>query len=70
MPLFQYQCADCGRDQEILVRGNESPVCLACRSALLKKQISRPAALIGGSAAPMGCGAESCCRIDGGSCMN
>jgi len=49
MPLFSYQCAACGAQHEILVRGDQRPACPECGSKALEKQASRFAAI---SAAP------------------
>ena len=40
MPLFEYRCADCGSRFEFLVRGETAPVCPACRSEQVEKQLS------------------------------
>lgn len=44
MPLFDFLCKTCGRGVELLVRGSSVPVCPACGSAELDKQVSLPAA--------------------------
>ncbi|MEI6667577.1 MAG: zinc ribbon domain-containing protein [Acidobacteriota bacterium] len=48
MPLFEYRCSDCGNGFEFLVRGETEPVCPACRSQKVEKQLSVFA--VGGSA--------------------
>lgn len=70
MPLFAYACADCGASTEILVRGNETPVCPTCESTRLEKQLSRFAPIQASVPEPVGCGASQCCRMRGGGCMN
>jgi len=40
MPLFEYACAECGKRFEFLVRGEITPVCPACRSERVDKQLS------------------------------
>lgn len=41
MPLFSYRCAACDHGFETLVRGDEVPVCPACGSDNLQKQVAR-----------------------------
>lgn len=70
MPLFDYQCAACGRTFEQLVRGRETAVaCPACGGAKVRKLLSIPARPVTGSAAPSCSDAlppGSCCG--GGAC--
>jgi len=40
MPMFEYQCKDCGHRFEALVFGNRTPVCPACKSDAIEKQFS------------------------------
>jgi putative FmdB family regulatory protein len=49
MPIYEYACDDCRGEFEVLVRGNESPVCPTCGSPRLEKLLSVPAAHTGGS---------------------
>ncbi|MBW7865858.1 MAG: zinc ribbon domain-containing protein [Candidatus Hydrogenedens sp.] len=70
MPLFAFFCKACGAQSEILIRGEETPVCPVCGSPRLEKQMSHFAALSGTSTDPA-CGAccarnESCCMQQGG----
>jgi putative FmdB family regulatory protein len=44
MPLHEFVCHDCGCEQEILIRGSESPVCEHCGSGSLEMQLSLPIA--------------------------
>lgn len=70
MPLFQYLCLDCEADSEILVRGGTSPACPSCDSKNLSKGLSHIAPMTAAISEPMGCGAASCCRMQGGACPN
>jgi putative FmdB family regulatory protein len=70
MPLFGYVCKACGGEAELLVRGKEAPACPACGSKRLEKQLSHFAAVSASAPEPTGCGAPSCCRMQGGGCMN
>lgn len=67
MPLFKYECEDCGVLSEILIRGSEKPVCPECGSKKLVKQASAFAAVAGGgkSDAPAACSSGACAT---GSC--
>ncbi len=48
MPLFEYQCQDCGRIVEILVSNmKDEPVCSACGSRRMKKLLSAHSSLSG-----------------------
>jgi putative FmdB family regulatory protein len=44
MPLYEFVCRECKCEQEILVRGSESPVCGSCGGQQLVKLLSIPAA--------------------------
>ncbi len=71
MPLFVFECKDCHAENEILVRGETVPECPSCGSKKLVKQASAFAALSGGPSRgdmPAGCGASSCCQLQGGGC--
>ena len=41
MPIYNYNCQDCGADSELLVFGSETPVCPTCQSGKLEQRISR-----------------------------
>jgi len=43
MPIYEYECRDCGERFEYLLRGAEKPACPACGATGLQKQISAPA---------------------------
>lgn len=40
MPFYSYVCEACGHGFETLVRGDETPVCPACGSGSLTKQVA------------------------------
>lgn len=44
MPLYEFVCQSCDREQELLVRGEETPQCDSCGSDRLQKLLSVPAA--------------------------
>ena len=44
MPLYEYQCGDCGQISELLIRSNEAPVCSGCAGTQMTKQLSLTAA--------------------------
>ena len=62
MPLYEFQCADCGEQSEILVIGS-NPIleCRACGGHHLKKILSVPSSLSGVSKASMSTQAVPCC---------
>lgn len=69
MPLFEFECRQCHREVEVLVRGEEAPECPECGSLKLEKLLSAPAAHTRGAASlpvcqptpsPGGCGAPWC----------
>jgi len=68
MALFTFQCEACDKLSEILVRGEETPVCPDCGSDKLVKQASAFAAMSGGGSAPemAPCGVQGGCS--GGTC--
>lgn len=46
MPIFEYECEDCGNVFEELVMGSGSDIsCSKCKSKKVKKLISAPVAL-------------------------
>lgn len=70
MPIYEFDCQDCGRQVEILVRGNESPVCPECSSPSLEKRLSVPFAQTNaGNSLPIACNpslppcSPTCCRL-------
>jgi putative FmdB family regulatory protein len=42
MPIFDFVCKDCKNEFEALVRGSSQPVCPACGSEQLERQLSIP----------------------------
>jgi len=44
MPLYEFVCQQCSREQELLVRGEEAAACHSCGSTELTKLLSVPAA--------------------------
>ena len=40
MPIYEFECKDCGEIFELLVRGSQSAACPACQSEKLEQQIS------------------------------
>lgn len=40
MPIYEYECLDCGERFEALVLGSASPVCPGCESSRLDQLIS------------------------------
>ncbi len=64
MPIFEYDCRDCGRHFEVLVRGHEETHCPACSGHNLAKALSTFAVGAGGqtaTTAPVGAGACGRC---------
>lgn len=77
MPIYEYTCADCGRDFEELVFGqDETPPCPHCHSANTQKQMSccsfkhggPGAAPAKGPAASGNTGGSACAGCSGKSC--
>ncbi|MGL4462467.1 MAG: FmdB family zinc ribbon protein [Planctomycetia bacterium] len=59
MPLYEYDCPDCGSAVELLVRFGEAPACPACDGVRLAKRFSVTAApAVGRGAARGGCDAS------------
>ena len=51
MPLFEYECRDCGRTFEAFVTTQRAAGCPACQGTNLKKLLSSPG-MVGVSADP------------------
>jgi putative FmdB family regulatory protein len=64
VPIYEYQCCDCGEQFEYLVRGDDKAVCPSCGSRKLDKQISAAATHMAGS------GGASCPARDMGVCRD
>jgi putative FmdB family regulatory protein len=67
MPLYEYNCLDCEREFELLVRGSDQPHCPQCDGTRLAKLLSAPAAHTAGNSFPLsqpmpsaGCGRPQC----------
>ena len=57
MPLFEYECRDCGHHFEALVIGARTPACPKCKSQNLEKKVSA-LGFAGGSNRSAGCGSS------------
>jgi len=72
MPIYEFQCADCGEKKEILFRSNDEKVemkCKKCGSKNLHRVLSSTSISISGESdvgAPSG--ASSAHNCSGGSC--
>ncbi len=52
MPIFEYQCASCGKDFELLVRNSSTVLaCPDCTGTELRKKLSTFAAITGSASA-------------------
>ena len=52
MPIFEYQCASCGKDFELLVRNSSTVLaCPDCSGTELRKKLSTFAAITGSASA-------------------
>ncbi|HZZ72793.1 MAG TPA: zinc ribbon domain-containing protein [Pirellulales bacterium] len=64
MPLFEYTCEKCHADFELLLYGQEQPVCPDCGGRKLAKRFSVPAAHVSSGNLPLapggGCGRPQC----------
>ncbi len=63
MPLFDYHCLDCGKQNEILISvSNDHPQCKNCGSTNLEKMISKPSSYSGTTQSRFpGPGDTACC---------
>jgi len=70
MPLFEFECRDCGRRFEAFVTADRKPACPACQGAELRKLVSSPG-MVGrlrqGYGEPAA-EAIPACRAQGGHC--
>ena len=60
MPLFEYDCQDCGDTVELLIRGAEAPVCPSGPDHRLVKRLSVPAAPMTGSSKDLPISSPAC----------
>jgi len=63
MPLYEYSCQECSRKIELLVRGDETPVCPHCHGTRLTKLLSVVSGHVAGggdAGAAGGCGRPQC----------
>jgi putative FmdB family regulatory protein len=72
MPIYEYECGKCAASFELLVRGDELPICPECGGKKLEKLLSVPAAHMAGGDLPVceaprrgpcgmgGCGMPEC----------
>ena len=66
MPLFEFECEECGTQSEILVIGsNTSLECRSCGSKNLKKILSVPSSLSGVAKPSIPQGAPCCASSPG-----
>jgi putative FmdB family regulatory protein len=63
MPLYDFICADCGKESEILIAlSDDQPRCKECGSLNLEKKISAPSSFSGNATSAFpGPGDTSCC---------
>ena len=61
MPIYEYECKDCGQASEMLVRSSEEGVvCPSCGSSSLKKMFSTFAVSMAAESAEHACSERSC----------
>lgn len=71
MPLFEYQCRECGRSFEAFVTGERKAACPGCHGENLAKLLSRPGMVGAGSESATARSAEPSfggCGAGGASC--
>jgi putative FmdB family regulatory protein len=72
MPIYEFQCADCGEKKEILFRANDEKIemkCDKCGSENLQRVLSATNFSVpGGSAASAARATKSTHNCSGGSC--
>jgi putative FmdB family regulatory protein len=66
MPIYEYQCSDCGNDFELLVKNADEAVeCLSCKSPNVKRKLSVFAAKVASPAST--CASADACPGAGSS---
>jgi len=70
MPIYEFHCAKCERDSEILVRSTkwEGTKCPLCGSPKLSKKLSVFASTVAGDTGECGMPVSSCAMPGGGGC--
>jgi putative FmdB family regulatory protein len=68
MPLFEYECRDCGRPFEAFVTADRAPHCPACQGQNLAKLLSSPGMVGAASARSESCAMPSAPTCGGGQC--
>jgi len=62
MPLYEYSCENCSRKVELLIRGDEKPVCHHCQSAKLTKLLSVVSGHVSNGGGDSGAAGATCGR--------
>lgn len=65
MPLFEYECRECGHRFEALVQGKKRPACPECGSENLEKLLSSFGVGSGGAAGWSGASGSGSCFSGG-----
>ena len=68
MPLFEYECRDCGRPFETFVTAERVPACPACHGSNLAKLLSSPGMVGVASTRSEGCAMPAAPVCGGGRC--
>jgi putative FmdB family regulatory protein len=68
MPLFEYECRDCGKPFEAFVTAERVPECPACHGSNLAKLLSSPGMVGVASARSEGCAMPAAPACGGGRC--
>lgn len=63
MPIYEYSCQNCGKEFELLIRGDEKPACPACGDTQLVRAFSAPAAHTSGPSSAEACPAKNTCGM-------
>lgn len=73
MPIYEYECKQCGERFEELVFGDETPSCPKCSAANAEKLLSCSCFKMpgnGGMSAPASSNGKSCAGCSGGNCSS